>query len=602
MKRRFLTALGLTTAASLYAAAPALAAGGAPARGAPIQDVIAGSLAATAATAAVVWISMAHRSGRIAWLGRLAGFSERVSGLPGWAALPASVTGGALVIAVFGYYWDVAKHIDTGRDPGPFGTAAHYPILIGLFGVALGGFLAITLGCDDDVPTSVRLARGWHAPLGGLLIFLCGACALVGFPLDDVWHTLFGQDVTLWGPTHVLMVGGAALSTLALWVLLVEGRRAHPGRSQPAWMRLRWPAIAGGFLIGLSALQGEFDYGVPQFQLVYQPVLIMLAAGIGLVAARIKLGRWGALQAVSFYLVARGLLSLAVGPVLGEATLHFPLYLAEALILTAVPAMEPIKLGAVAGALIGTVGLAAEWGWSHVWMPLPWPASMLPQAAVLGFIAAVAGGVLGGFIGRALTQRTAGGPRWLLAGAVAAAIGCIAYPMPMTAGAPTSAAVALRTVHPAPQRTVSATVALTPRNAASDAQWLTVTAWQGGGLIVDRLREVAPGLYRTSQPIPIYGKWKAMVRLENGRGVRAAPIYMPADPAIPAPAVPAGAHFTRAFVRDKKILQREAVGGSAWLQTPAYLLLLAIAAGWLFALGRGLTRLRAARATVVAGA
>ena len=77
MKRRFLTALALTTATSLYAAAPALASGGAPARGAPIQDVIAGSLAATAATAAVVWISMAHRSGRIAWLGRLAGFSER---------------------------------------------------------------------------------------------------------------------------------------------------------------------------------------------------------------------------------------------------------------------------------------------------------------------------------------------------------------------------------------------------------------------------------------------------------------------------------------------------------------------------------------------
>jgi hypothetical protein len=602
MSRRFPTALALATSASLYAAAPAFAAGGAPARGAPIQDVIAGTLAATAATAAVVWISMAHRSGRIRWLSRLAGFSERVSGLPGWAALPAAVTGGALVIAVFGYYWDVAKHIDTGRDPGPFGTAAHYPILIGLFGVALGGFLAVTLGCEEDVPTSVRLARGWHAPLGGLLIFLCGACALAGFPLDDVWHTLFGQDVTLWGPTHVLMVGGAALSTLALWVLLVEGRRARPG-PQPLAMRLRGPAIAGGFLIGLSALQGEFDYGVPQFQLVFQPILIALAAAIGLTAARIKLGRWGALEAVAFYLVVRGLLTLAVGPILGQTTLHFPLYLAEALLVTAVPPMDPIKLGAVSGVLIGTVGLAAEWGWSHVWMPLPWPASMLPEAAVLGFVAALAGGVLGGFIGRALTKRAGvSDERWLLAAAVAAAVACIAYPMPMTSGAPARASVALRTIRPAPHRTVSATVALTPRDAARDAQWLTVTAWQGGGLRVDRLRELSPGVYTTSRPIPVYGKWKAMVRLENGRGVRAVPIYMPADPAIPAPGVPARAHFTRAFVRDKKILQREAVGGSSWLQTPAYLLLLAIAAGWLFALGRGLGRLRRAPARVPVGA
>jgi len=48
---------------------------------------------------------------------------------------------------------------------------------------------------------------------------------------------------------------------------------------------------------------------------------------------------------------------------------------------------------------------------------------------------------------------------------------------------------------------------------------------------------------------------------------------------------------TRPFVRDKKILQREAVGGSAWLTTPAYLLLLGIAACWLVGLGWGLRRL-----------
>ena len=29
--------------------------------------------------------------------------------------------------------------------------------------------------------------------------------------------------MTLWGPTHVLMVGGASLATLGVWVLLVEG-------------------------------------------------------------------------------------------------------------------------------------------------------------------------------------------------------------------------------------------------------------------------------------------------------------------------------------------------------------------------------------------
>jgi hypothetical protein len=608
MGRRFLGVFGAAAAAALYASPQALATTGGtlPARGAPLTDVAAGTIAATLVTAAVVWTSIAHRSGRIRWLGRLAGFSERVSGLPGWAALPAAVTGGSLVIAVFGYYWDVAKHIDTGRDPGPFGTAAHYPILIGLFGITLGGFLAVTLGCGDGVPTSVRLARGWRAPLGGLLIFLCGACALSGFPLDDVWHALFGQDVTLWGPTHVLMVGGASLATLAIWVLLVEGQRARrsPTESEPLLLRLRGPSIAGGFLLGLSALQGEFDFGVPQFQLVYQPILIMLAASLGLVVARIRLGRLGALQAVAFYLVVRGLLTLAIGPALGEATLHFPLYLVEAALVTAVPEMPPIRLGAAAGVLVGTIGLAAEWGWSHLWMPLPWPAALLPQAAVLGFVAALAGGVLGGLIGRALTDPGArGAPRALVAAAVAAAVACIAYPLPMTGGTRTSATVALHDVHGAPKRTVDATVTLSPRRAARDAQWLTITAWQGGGLRVDRLRRVAEGVYRTTEPIPVYGNWKSVLRLENGRAVRAVPLYMPADPAIPAPAVSAPERFTRTFVRDKRILQREAVGGAGLLALPAYLLLLAIATGWLAAIGRGLSRLRArvpARAGVTA--
>jgi len=68
-------------------------------------------------------------------------------------------------------------------------------------------------------------------------------------------------------------------------------------------------------------------------------------------------------------------------------------------------------------------------------------------------------------------------------------------------------------------------------------------------------------------------------------------VYLPEDTAIPAKEVPAKAHFTRPFVRDKKILQREAVGGATWLTTPAYLILLAIAAVWLVALAWGLRRL-----------
>jgi hypothetical protein len=580
-----------------------LAASSEPAKGAPIGDVIWGTAAATAATALVIWVAMAHRAGRISWLQRVADFTSRVSGLPPWTALPGAITGASLIVAGFGFYWDVAKHIDTGRDPSPFGTPAHYPILIGLFGITVGGFTALVLGTGKGVPTSVRIAEDWRAPLGGVLIFICGAFALFGFPLDDVWHTLFGQDVTLWGPTHVLMIAGASLSGLGVWVLLVEGRRAvgwseEQERVQPLWLRLRTVMIAGGFLVGLSTLQGEFDYGVPQFQLVFQPILIMLAAGVGLVTARLRLGRFGALQAVASFLVIRGLFTLVIGPGFGLSTLHMPLYIVEAILVElaalAISREKALTFGAVSGVLIGTVGLAAEWVWSHVWMPLPWPSAMLPEAAILGFAAAVAGGVLGGYVGRALISGDVApqpGPRWLLPAAAVVALFCIAYPLPMNAGSSANASVALSTVRGGPHRTANATIRIVPPSATKNSEWLTMTAWQGGALQVDRLKKTGPDTWRTTQPVPVYGKWKAMLRLENGRGVRAVPVYLPSDPGIPAKEVPATAHFTRPFVRDKKILQREAVGGATWLTTPAYLLLLAIAAVWLVSLGWGLRRL-----------
>ena len=64
----------------------------------------------------------------------------------------------------------------------------------------------------------------------------CGAFALTGFPLDDIWHRLFGQDVTAWGPTHIQLIFGASLTTLGGWALLVEASRVG---------RLREPAPIG---------------------------------------------------------------------------------------------------------------------------------------------------------------------------------------------------------------------------------------------------------------------------------------------------------------------------------------------------------------------
>jgi hypothetical protein len=119
-----------------------------------------------------------------------------------------------------------------------------------------------------------------------------------------------------------------------------------------------------------------------------------------------------------------------------------------------------------------------------------------------------------------------------------------------------------------------------------------VTAWQGGGSVVDSLKQIGDGVYRTTKPIPVYGNWKVTVRLQKGAAVMGLPVYFPNDPAIPVGGVPAQANFDRAFVRDKKNLQREQKGNvPGFLTGLAYAAVLAIWLGMLAALAWGLARL-----------
>jgi hypothetical protein len=585
----------------------------APARGAPLSDLVTLTIVFAVAGLLLLAVSVGHRRKRIPWLGQLGDLAESVTGLPGWASLPQAVGAVSLITAAFGFYWDVSWHIDRGRDPGALANPAHWFIIVGLAGVALAGILSIVLGDERSTGSSLRFGRDWNVPVGGLLLSICGLIALAGFPLDDVWHRLFGQDVTLWGPTHIQMIGGASLATLALWVLAVEGQREAKAAGQPVdpkkMLRIHIP-LAGAFLIGMSTLQAEFDFGVPQFNQLFQPAMIMLAAGIALVAARIRIGRGGALGAVGFFLVFRGLLSLLIGPILGRTLLHFPVYIVEAIVIelvaVRVPARRsPLTLGLWSGLGIGTVGLAAEWGWSHVFMPLPWHASLLPLGVVWGFVGAVCGALIGALIGRALSppaedflvvrQRL---PRGVGIALAAAVVAVLALPLTSTVH-PYSADLTMDPPLGIPGGRVHVTLRMHPANAAHGAQWFNVTAWQGarsgkGGLVVKDLHETSPGVYQTDGTVPVFGEWKALVRLHKGRSLMALPIYLPADPAIPAKQVPPWPSVTRPFQREKAILQREAVGGDQWLQRPAYAVLGALALVWVGSLGWGLRRLERA--------
>src|SRR4051794_19401877 len=119
-----------------------LGAADAPAGGAALGQVAIATTAATLITVGMLWLAIGHRNGRIAWVGRLAAYGERLTGLPGWAVVPSAIVGVALLVALFGMYWDISFHIDDGRDPGPLANPAHYLILFGLFGVLFAAVAA----------------------------------------------------------------------------------------------------------------------------------------------------------------------------------------------------------------------------------------------------------------------------------------------------------------------------------------------------------------------------------------------------------------------------------------------------------------------------
>jgi hypothetical protein len=516
---------------------------------------------------------------------RFVRYQERVTGVPGRFIAPVLLAGVALQVAVLGMYWDIGYHIDHGRDQGVF-TAPHMFIVVGLQGIVLAALLHGRMG-GPAARNERRLPLRLNMSPGGIVMLVCGGVALLGFPLDACWHALFGEDVTLWGPTHLFMIGGAGVSTLGLWMVMRQGFELGRPRTLARRGHLR---VAGALIIGLSTFQAEFDFGVPQFQLLYQPVLIAFAAAVALVCARSILGRWGAFQALGMFFVIRIALALFVGQVAGYTTPHFPLYIAEAAVveLAALAAPRaPLRFALLSGLGIGTIGLAAEWGWSHVWMPHPWPVSMLVPAVVLTLAAALAGSVLGARMSQSLampdSERAALPAIAPRAVALAAALALVAlfFPLPRTGGDGTRAAIVPT---PAGDGRVNVAVTLDPPRAARGNQWFEILSWQGrtpGRLRqLTALREVGPGRYVTERPVPVSGNWKTMLRLAKGPHLMALPVYLPPSPQAHRAGVPARPR-SGAMQADTFILQREARGGPAWLTTTAYAILGVVVAVWL---------------------
>ncbi|WP_419866378.1 hypothetical protein [Mycobacterium kyorinense] len=538
----------------------------------------------------MLWVGYAHRTHKISWLTSVGERLGQKFDRPSWVALPVLVFTTSIICALFGFIWDVSWHIGNGRDPGPLANPAHYFIVIGLFGIFLAGMLAVVMPFEKPGPAAMRITNDWYAPVGGLLMAGCGMYALIGFPLDDIWHRIFGQDVTLWGPTHLMMIGGAGFSLFAVLMLEYEGGRALPdtpeqgafAKEERRFIRFLRYLSFGGLLIGMSVYQIEFDFGVPQFRLVFQPMLIAAAAAIGTIAARLTMGRGAAIIAALFAIALRAGVAVLVGPILGAPINWFPLYLGPAVVvelLGLTPLVRrPILFGAVGGLGVGTVGLWLESLWIGAVYHYPWPVTMWGAALAMAVPAAVLTGICAAMFGMVLTGRRLPGRAIGIATVVVTVLvlgGAVANGLHIRVPQQDTATITLTDLPSPPgERLVSADVQINPPNLVSEhPDWLTILSWQGRmehhrGLFIDSLERVGPGHYKSTQPVPVWGSWKTLLRVQDGYTMTAVPIWAPADDAIPAPEIPALASSTRPFVLEVTILQRERDPSvPAWLFT-----------------------------------
>jgi hypothetical protein len=130
----------------------------------------------------------------------------------------------AKLLAGWGVQWDIQWHVLIGRDT--FWIAPH---LMTYAGVALVVILSFGVLVHDTLRggapvASLRIAgldgtRGFHLAAWGIALTVLAA------PIDDLWHRLFGIDVTLWSPPHLLGILGGVVNS---WGCLLVAREIYP--------------------------------------------------------------------------------------------------------------------------------------------------------------------------------------------------------------------------------------------------------------------------------------------------------------------------------------------------------------------------------------
>jgi hypothetical protein len=231
------------------------------------------------------------------------------------------------ILFFLGTSWDIQWHIFVGRD-----RTLIPPHQMMLTGVALSGIAALAAVIIETVwirhnallaRYTTSFAESFHGSLGAYIAGFAALNAAVAFPLDAYWHALYGIDVAIWAPFHVMFVMGMAIVALGAAYMLVSAARLAARAGAIVAKRVAYVSVIVALATALSNLtillfdamgdRGFIDLHIMTINLF--PVLSGIVVGLILVTAVYAVPwRWAASSVVGVYLAFSGIVAAFVPP------------------------------------------------------------------------------------------------------------------------------------------------------------------------------------------------------------------------------------------------------------------------------------------------
>ena len=229
------------------------------------------------------------------------------------------------VIFFLGTTWDIQWHEYIGRD-----RTLIPPHQMMLTGVALSGIAGLVAVIVESIwarksstiaQHSTPFADIFHGSLGAYIVGFAALNAAVAFPLDSYWHALYGIDVAIWAPFHIMFAFGMAVVAFGAAYMLLSAANLQVGTAKTK--RIAYIGVIISFatmmsiftLLLFDALDDKNALTIGGITISFFPLLAGIVIAFTFVAVKTVVPwRWAATSVVAVYLFFAGVMALFVQP------------------------------------------------------------------------------------------------------------------------------------------------------------------------------------------------------------------------------------------------------------------------------------------------